>query len=246
MATEIDAKGDLIVGTGADTFARLAVGTNGHTLVADSSVSPTGLKWAVDPVADVVTTKGDILAATAADTLTRLGVGANNTVLTADSAEATGLKWAAPASGGKVLQVVQASTATAVGFSTTTYQDTGLSGTITPTSASSKILILCNQQVYILATSGGTATGTVKLLRGSTDIYEPQSNRQAFGISNAPAGRYDLQLMYPITYLDSPNTTSATTYKLQGALLLTSGGNALNFQQDNTGRSVITLIEIGA
>jgi hypothetical protein len=46
MATEIDAKGDLIVGTGADAFARLAVGTNGHTLVADSSVSPTGLKWA--------------------------------------------------------------------------------------------------------------------------------------------------------------------------------------------------------
>jgi hypothetical protein len=45
MATEIDAKGDLIVGTGADTFARLAVGTNGHTLVADSSET-TGLKWA--------------------------------------------------------------------------------------------------------------------------------------------------------------------------------------------------------
>jgi hypothetical protein len=45
MATAIDAKGDLIVGTGADTFSRLAVGTNGHTLVADSSTS-TGLKWA--------------------------------------------------------------------------------------------------------------------------------------------------------------------------------------------------------
>jgi hypothetical protein len=44
MATEIDAKGDLIVGTGADTFARLAVGTNGHTLVADSAET-TGLKW---------------------------------------------------------------------------------------------------------------------------------------------------------------------------------------------------------
>jgi hypothetical protein len=44
MATAIDAKGDLIAGTGADTFARLAVGTNGHTLVADSSES-TGLKW---------------------------------------------------------------------------------------------------------------------------------------------------------------------------------------------------------
>ena len=45
MATAIDAKGDLIVGTGADTFDRLAVGTNGHTLVADSGES-TGLKWA--------------------------------------------------------------------------------------------------------------------------------------------------------------------------------------------------------
>ena len=44
MATAIDAKGDLVVGTGADTFARLAVGTNGHTLVADSAET-TGLKW---------------------------------------------------------------------------------------------------------------------------------------------------------------------------------------------------------
>jgi hypothetical protein len=46
VATEFDAKGDLVVGTGSDTFDRLAVGTDGYTLVADSSVSPTGLKWA--------------------------------------------------------------------------------------------------------------------------------------------------------------------------------------------------------
>jgi hypothetical protein len=44
IATAIDAKGDLIVGTGADTFDRLAVGTNGHTLVADSGET-TGLKY---------------------------------------------------------------------------------------------------------------------------------------------------------------------------------------------------------
>ena len=55
MATAVDAKGDLIVGTGADTFARLAVGTNGHTLVADSSVSPTGLKWAAPASASGLT-----------------------------------------------------------------------------------------------------------------------------------------------------------------------------------------------
>jgi hypothetical protein len=45
MATAIDAKGDLIVGTGADTFDRLAAGTTGYTLVADSGET-TGLKWA--------------------------------------------------------------------------------------------------------------------------------------------------------------------------------------------------------
>lgn len=44
MATAIDAKGDLIAGTGADTFSRLAVGTNGHTLVANSATA-TGLEW---------------------------------------------------------------------------------------------------------------------------------------------------------------------------------------------------------
>ncbi len=45
MATAIDAKGDLIGGTGADTFARLAVGTNGQVLTADSAET-TGMKWA--------------------------------------------------------------------------------------------------------------------------------------------------------------------------------------------------------
>jgi len=45
MATTIDAKGDLVVGTGADTFARLAVGTNDYVLTAASGEA-TGLKWA--------------------------------------------------------------------------------------------------------------------------------------------------------------------------------------------------------
>jgi len=45
MATTIDAKGDLIVGTGADTFDRLAVGTNNYVLTADSAQA-TGVKWA--------------------------------------------------------------------------------------------------------------------------------------------------------------------------------------------------------
>lgn len=47
--TLIDAKGDLIVGTAADTVARLGVGTNGHYLQADSGTTP-GVKWAAAPV----------------------------------------------------------------------------------------------------------------------------------------------------------------------------------------------------
>jgi hypothetical protein len=59
--------------------------------------SKIGQSTAINPT--IVDAKGDIVAATAADTVARLAVGANDTVLTADSAEATGLKWAAPAGG---------------------------------------------------------------------------------------------------------------------------------------------------
>jgi hypothetical protein len=54
MATEITAKGDLIVGTGNAAFDNLPAGTNGHVLTADSTVSPTGLKWAAPAVSGFV------------------------------------------------------------------------------------------------------------------------------------------------------------------------------------------------
>jgi hypothetical protein len=63
MATAIDAKGDLIAGTGADTFDRLAVGTNNQVLTADSSTS-TGLKWAT-PASGSMTLLGTITFASA-------------------------------------------------------------------------------------------------------------------------------------------------------------------------------------
>jgi len=95
----ITAKGDLIVGTAAGVVTRLAVGTNGFILMADSAQA-TGIKWA-DPTATLIaksllTTKGDIIAATAANTPARLGVGTNGFILMADSAQATGIKWADP------------------------------------------------------------------------------------------------------------------------------------------------------
>ena len=89
----VDAKGDLIAATAADSVSRLAVGANNQVLTADSATA-TGLKWAAP---DPLTTKGDLF--TFSTTEDRLAVGANNTVLTADSTTATGLKWAAPAGG---------------------------------------------------------------------------------------------------------------------------------------------------
>ena len=61
MATAIDAKGDLVVGTGADTFSKLTVGANGTTLVADSAEA-TGLKWAA-PAGGSITSGNTFTAA---------------------------------------------------------------------------------------------------------------------------------------------------------------------------------------
>lgn len=92
----IDAKGDLIAGSAADTPARLPVGTDGYVLLADASQT-TGLRWGVDPTAATVDAKGDILVGTAADTIGRLPVGTNGQVLVADSSTGTGLAWSSEA-----------------------------------------------------------------------------------------------------------------------------------------------------
>jgi hypothetical protein len=99
-----DAKGDLAVGTGANAAARLAAGTNGYVLSADSAEA-TGLKWIAAPTGGDVATdtlwdaKGDLVVGTGANAAARLPAGTNGYVLSADSAEATGLKWIVAPSG---------------------------------------------------------------------------------------------------------------------------------------------------
>jgi hypothetical protein len=211
-------------------------GTTGQVL-AKASGTDLDFSWvAVDPLT-ILDAKGDLISATAADTPARLAVGTNGQVLTADSTAATGLKWAAPAGGGKVLQVVNAQYSTQTSTTSTTFADTGLTATITPTSATSKILVFVNQ-VGCHRNSGTNGALQLRLLRNSTSIitFEKYLGYNG-GTVEINAGSAST------TYLDSPATTSAVTYKTQLATDL--GGFSLAVQA-NGGTSTITLMEIGA
>lgn len=181
----------------------------------------------------IVDAKGDLIVATAADSVDRLAVGSNGQVLTADSTTATGLKWAAGS--GKLLQVVNADTNVNVTSSSTTYVDTGLTASITPSSTSSKILVTVHQ-AYNIPTSGNGMG--IKLMRGSTDLRTHGSY-----VGYTSAGGEVITGHFSISYLDSPNTTSATTYKTQFARLTGASSASVN---NFSIYSYITLMEIGA
>jgi hypothetical protein len=216
-------------------------GTSGSvTLNLDSTavISPT-----------VIDAKGDLIAGTAADTVARLAVGTNGQILTADSAEATGMKWATPAGGGgKVLQVVQATYSTSTTVASTTFTDSGLSASITPSSATSKVLVLYSMAVQS-SRDNYNAYGAQRLLRGSTAILEAASGLQnAIGISvetSATETAMSINAMISGNYLDSPATTSSTTYKVQLATFNTANsGNIVG--QYGAFPSQMILMEIGA
>lgn len=156
----------------------------------------------------IVDAKGDILAATAADTPARLAVGTNGQVLRVNSSTATGLEWGTITQG-KVLQVVQGTSTSNVSNSTSTYVDTGLSATITPSSASSKVLVLMTSGT-IYKTAGNALNGiNIQLVRGSTTI----GGTYIVGYSNPTASVWYGSTAFSV--LDTPATTSATTYKTQ-------------------------------
>ena len=207
------------------------------------AATPTAVKSAYDLAAAAttkatLTTKGDIYAATAASTPARLGVGTNGQTLVADSTASTGLKWATPASGGKVLQVVNATTATGVNSSTGTYVDTTLTATITPTLNTSKILIFVSQNGLGKSAANAGTFGALRLLRGATELFffEGQFAYTNTAIENNVGAS-------TVTYLDSPATTSATTYKTQ---VRSASATALVVVQGGGSTSTITLMEIGA
>jgi len=187
----------------------------------------------------LLTAKGDLISATAASTVARLPVGSDAQILVADSTASTGLKWATPSAGGKVLQVVQAQTTTSTSISTTTLTDTTITATITPTLATSKILIMVDATAFSEQVANTVFTGWA-LLRGATNIYN-RSTEGGPAITAQGATLVQLNTNNQMIYLDSPATTSATTYKVQAK---TVSGTVV--YQRVSQPSTITLLEIGA
>jgi hypothetical protein len=216
--------------------------TTSSTVAATATAVKAAYDLADGAVAkSIVDAKGDLIAATAADTVSRLAVGTNGQVLTADSSAATGLKWAAAAGGGKVLQVVNATTTTSTTVASTSYTDSTLTATITPSAATSKILVIYSQTLDAERSAVGVSGG-VQLVRGATSI---QDLGNAMGINANTATFIALSTMMTSSCLDSPNTTSATTYKTQVKVNTTANSGVVIAQSGNK-LSSITLIEIGA
>jgi hypothetical protein len=138
---------------------------------------------------------------------------------------------------GKVLQIVNAVQGTEATSSSSTYSDTGLSATITPSSSSNKVLVLVSQN----STRKGTNNTwcQYKLLRGSTDIVADFETRGA--MNDTTSNNWDGG--NSVSYLDSPATTAATTYKTQ---FKSGNNNAYVNAQESGSKSTITLLEIEA
>lgn len=197
--------------------------------VGISGGGTSGTVTITNSMATAIDAKGDLVPGTGADTFSRLAVGANGTVLTADSAEATGLKWATPG-GGKVVQIVFASTSTTKTVSTYTWTDTALTATITPTSASNKVLVFYNQN-GCYASGAGKGVSHRLMCNGSdqlsADYYIEGGAALAGNISN--------------TFLHSPASTSALTYKTQ---IASSDNSSFVNAQRNTTFSTMVLMEV--
>jgi hypothetical protein len=136
----------------------------------------------------------------------------------------------------RVLQVVQGIASADVTNATSTYVDTGLSATITPSSTSSKILIITSQDVGKDTGSSGNRI-QMGLSRGATNITFS-------GVLVAYTDTVCFNIVtHSFSYLDSPATTSATTYKTQ---IKNPNNTASVKAQYGGGVSTITLMEISA
>jgi hypothetical protein len=107
-----------------------------------------------------------------------------------------------------VLQVVQGSYATETTSNSSTYIDTGLAATITPSSSSSKIIVVVSHPSNFKSADVPHNQLGVKIFRGSSEIHASAG----MGYNGVSAiGLFS----YSMTILDSPSTSAAVTYKTQ-------------------------------
>ena len=143
---------------------------------------------------------------------------------------------------GSVLQVVNAFYSTETSIASTSFTDSGLTASITPTSSSSKILVIASLMADLVQASNVVNLSYSRLIRGATQLtmYE-----MYFGAATSSNGFTYHPAPHTISYLDSPATTSSTTYKVQGKLASISSSAGLRYQI-NSSSSTMTLLEIAA
>ena len=134
----------------------------------------------------------------------------------------------------RILQVVSANYSTTATSTTTVYADTGLTASITPSSATSKILVMVHQNGIARNSTGNV---NLKLFRNTTDL----SHQFAKDAGQAATTGDNYVGTCSTTYLDSPATISATSYKTQ---FMSTGSTG--FVQVGSSSSTITLMEISA
>ena len=242
MPTSTDLVTDLpadfeVFGQAVDTsLADLKGGTTGQVLKKNSNTDM-DFVWSSDAtgMTNPMTTTGDTIYSSSGSTPARLGIGTTGQILTVSG----GLPvWATPSGGGKIAQVVSSVITTSSSSSSTSFVDvSGFSLSITPTNASSKILVLIAGCFGADYTGDNSGQFSIQLVRNSTSIFSP--NRNNWWETTGSAYRV-FQSTVPLTYLDSPATTSATTYKLQFRNQFGGTVNCNNYSNSST----ITLLEV--
>jgi hypothetical protein len=140
---------------------------------------------------------------------------------------------------GNVIQVVSVVYSTGFSTTSTSFVDTGLNASITPTSASNKVLVIISNPIRVFR-AGEDAAFYAQIVRDSTNIVT--LNNEPFYIYSAGGAESQINGVFSYTYLDSPSTTSSTNYKMQIRTAASSSTSAQNGSQPAT----ITLMEIAA
>jgi hypothetical protein len=208
-------------------------------VTAGTGISGGGTSGAVtitNSMATEITASGDIIVGTGSGTFDNLPIGTTGQILTADTTVSPyKVKWATPAGGAKIVQVVTATTTTETGNSTNVYADTTLTASITPTSASNTILVIASHNGVGRTATSSASNVNIKLFRGATEI----GKSLYIGETNTAIRQYIGTTV--ITKMDSPATTSSTTYKTQ---FMNDGNAAAAYVQLGSSTSTIVLMEV--